>query len=458
MVRLLIGTCRNDLCILLNYCLLGPHVFLDSRQSLLTKDQSLDHVGVRNHIFPLPIQSGFQAPSAQNLSTPKSLVLSEDSRSNQQSRMVSDIAVRKVVQRRRIPRKLRPIYPCHSSAPSRRSCKMKIRRSEFCQDHERDIKSVKTESSQSIHRQHPQAIGGANYNPLTAPQLEFRDPSVGVMKIYGSDSDKNHQNLIEIVGDPVVERPILESTHPFACLRDGLVQYGMEIYTAEMENNINTTEVEYAFSSVGGEFGDDEWIKVTTDTSFACPFYSNDPKGHRGCLQTTRLNGILSVKRHVCQDHRIPAYCPICYEVFGSAQSKDRHIRERKCEQRENIRVEGVTDDQVKLVAKISNQLSDREQWFAVFRTILPGEALPNSPYLSGDLEDIVARMWAFWRLEGKRIVSDFVSRHVPEFNHSQFYGAIPDEERMLVALHDAALSDMLGIVMEKYKRYNIAI
>jgi len=320
---------------------------------------------------------------------------------------------------------------------------------------ERSAKSSKTCSEQSApivgqnRPRWPSSLVNQVASPTVASPTETQSTETTIL-----DLDEDHQNFLDIAGDGPVEPPTLDPGHIFAPLKDPLVPYGLAAAAQEMDRDMNARDVELALESGFTGLDDDgledsQWVKMTSNPRFCCPFYASNPNANRECLQTQGLNNIFAVKRHVCRDHRIPYYCPTCFEVFDVSKAKDNHIRARNCPRRDLSRRPGVTEKQVKLVARVSKDLPESKQWFSIFRILFPRRREPPSPYLDGELESAVANLREFWGREGQRIVSEFVASKIPEFEDHRSYASIPDEERALAALHSSVITDMLRIVMD---------
>jgi hypothetical protein len=100
--------------------------------------------------------------------------------------------------------------------------------------------------------------------------------------------------------------------------------------------------------------------------------------------------------------------CPICLERFDSASQRDDHIRERKCDPREQAApefVDGASLDRLK--DRANRKLSPVEQWQALWEILFPGTPKPASPYLGSQIEDFVDNQYDFWKQRGQQIVDD---------------------------------------------------
>jgi len=280
------------------------------------------------------------------------------------------------------------------------------------------------------------------------PKLKKNSPK---SRRFGSQ-DHAQRLLLKLVGEPPVERAKLDPSHPFARLKTELVAHGLELFERSIEKNCDTDRVEIIWLDEEDRFDGEKWALVAAKSHFACPFYRNDPSRHRRCLETAHLTNIFAVQRHLCRDHRQPAYCPVCYEIFSDATTRDAHIRHLACEKREVAFVEGVNDEQARLIAGTSaGGVSASDQWLDTFRIVLPAAETPSSPYLNGRLETRIARLREFWYQNGESIVSDYISGMWEDFRDWRCYAAIADEERSLAALYEETISDIIGRLIEEF-------
>jgi hypothetical protein len=339
---------------------------------------------------------------------------------------------------RRPRRKVRHPHLISGAKVDRSHHKAKAQKSESSPRRTQKAKAAKTEPAHSGQIRSLSTGGdAAEFIEFAAAQTEWVE----------SDSEEHSQNLFEIVGDPSLEPPTLDLAHPFAGFKDALVQHGLEVSVTKRNKDVHVRDLECNTDSE-----DRDWVNTTGQARFLCPFYQDNPKGHRECLKTADMTTILAVKQHVSREHRLPFYCPICYTIFAAPENMDDHLRERKCPRKEKIHIEGVSDEKVKLLARIPHSLPEAMQWLAIFKIVLPRSPLPRSVYLGDGIESVVVRLREFWGREGKQIVSEFVAQQVPEFQNHDYYGSIPDEERTLAALHSAVITGIVGAVMEKFE------
>jgi len=267
-------------------------------------------------------------------------------------------------------------------------------------------------------------------------------------------SDTDSRSLFDMIGDSSMEPPTLDPLHQFAAFKDDLVDYALCEASAAFNTAIQDESVECL-----SDPEDNDLVEVKTHPRYLCPFYANDKERHRDCLKAADLTNILEVKRHVCRHHRLPYYCPICFEIYSNATERDDHIRGRTCSRQSKVNIEGVGEDQVELLAKVSKRMSATKQWYAIFNIVLPQTPLPPRARLSGRTELVVSQLRSFWAREGARIVSKFVAHRLPALYDSSTeideekllacYEAIPNEERSLAALHNDVIAAMIGKVLD---------
>lgn len=146
--------------------------------------------------------------------------------------------------------------------------------------------------------------------------------------------------------------------------------------------------------------------------TLACPFQKRDPSKHQKCLYLT-LHRIKDVKQHIFRCHTKPQfYCASCYEVFDTAEHRDKHSRLRECERLDTPdlpQFEGITEDQRKQLGEKSvRTMPIEEQWFQIWSIVFPGAAgeRPKSVYLGNLLEEMVPVLRTTWEAQRSSIVA----------------------------------------------------
>jgi hypothetical protein len=140
---------------------------------------------------------------------------------------------------------------------------------------------------------------------------------------------------------------------------------------------------------------------------FACPYYKRDPIRYSICLKFA-LRRIKDVKQHIYRKHaRSAFYCAFCWADFGDEQSRDHHVRARRCEPRERAPAgDGISVDQKnQLHKKIYRSDSTAEQWFRIWDIVFPAVPKPADIYLGSHVEEAVAMVRVIWRDKGRSIM-----------------------------------------------------
>ena len=123
--------------------------------------------------------------------------------------------------------------------------------------------------------------------------------------------------------------------------------------------------------------------KTNIATLLACPFYMRDPTEHAQC-QNVSLTKMSFVKQHLNRKHRGPPYCERCGMDFRSEDELLAHLSSAEIclIQRPLEGLRGMTKYQeAMLLMRSKHKLQADEQWYEVFRHLLPGEQPPPSPY-----------------------------------------------------------------------------
>ncbi|KAL2106812.1 hypothetical protein VUR80DRAFT_6186 [Thermomyces stellatus] len=175
----------------------------------------------------------------------------------------------------------------------------------------------------------------------------------------------------------------------------------------------------------------------------ACPFRARNPDRHSRCLKRATLCQPRDVKLHLLRVHRLPHYCPVCYDFFETASAKNAHIVQRSCELRPRRSLEGVSEDQrIRLARKDKVPRSREDQWRAIWDIVFPGEP-PPSPYPEGE-DAIICHVRQFWEENGQLVVSGFLEER------GMLDWEVKDEERGLAALYALVLQRMVDEIYEE--------
>ncbi|KAH6682686.1 hypothetical protein B0J14DRAFT_555973 [Halenospora varia] len=140
--------------------------------------------------------------------------------------------------------------------------------------------------------------------------------------------------------------------------------------------------------------------------SFGCPFAKKDPIKYHKCYTYT-LTRIRDVKQHLSRCHKLPAYSRRCRVIFESVSEADEHAAALICPSRPHIIHEGVTEEQKTLLGqKAKKQLSQDEQWFAMFDILFPNHnPRPKSAYINLELATEMRAFQDFTHAEGPNLI-----------------------------------------------------
>lgn len=142
----------------------------------------------------------------------------------------------------------------------------------------------------------------------------------------------------------------------------------------------------------------------------ACPFQKRNPSQHQRCFALS-LQRIKDVKQHIYRCHAKPEYyCASCYEVFDTANDRDKHSRRRECRKLDRPSLphfEGITEEQRKQLNEKSNRtMNIEEQWFQIWAVLFQDAVRPRSVYLGNCLEEVVPLLREKWRRQGSSIMA----------------------------------------------------
>ncbi|KAK1850175.1 hypothetical protein CCHR01_07168 [Colletotrichum chrysophilum] len=122
--------------------------------------------------------------------------------------------------------------------------------------------------------------------------------------------------------------------------------------------------------------------------TLACPYFKKDRRMYGSCCGR-KLSRIRDVKQHLKRRHYLPIYCAFCNEVFADETVRDEHTIRRDCVMGAWPKPEGVSlGQQQELNRRANRQLSEDEQWYAIFKILFPDAPLPSSAYIDPSLSD----------------------------------------------------------------------
>ncbi|KAK1852601.1 hypothetical protein CCHR01_04755 [Colletotrichum chrysophilum] len=179
---------------------------------------------------------------------------------------------------------------------------------------------------------------------------------------------------------------------------------------------------------------------------FACPYYKKDPSKYSDCLKRSCLRTIGDVRDHVWQHHRIPFYCPICKRDFSTASGRDQHIVKRVCVIEDFFPFEGVSDDQRRRLFKRRRGVGARQQWYHIWKILLPKVQPPKSSMLRSDKGQDIAAFREFWSFHGEALVAKSVQTANLEAWDRR------SEERDLASLFCEVMNSAIDQIFERLK------
>ena len=234
-----------------------------------------------------------------------------------------------------------------------------------------------------------------------------------------SDSEEDLSSFDEVRPEPLV----LEEGHPFLAVADELIETAISEFETWRKTGPPPTGTRF----------------------FACPFRARNPTRYAECLKHAALRNPRDVKRHVWQEHRLPNYCPVCYSVFETESECSEHIVQRICKLKSRPdHLEGVSEDQKKLLARRDRSGASREQrWFAIWDIVFPREPPPR-PFPHGGEDRAVADVREFWEGRGRKVVAGFLREK------GLLSWDMKDEERALAAVHKLVGGRLIEGVFEE--------
>jgi hypothetical protein len=286
----------------------------------------------------------------------------------------------------------------------------------------------------------------------------------------GNDSTYEDMDLF-ILSPPDI--PKLSTEHAFAAIKNELASFARaEFSTTELQptqltgkraggtgfmpackRRKSTSDSHIAVEHLTDPEDEDTVIihhhQPSTERSFHCPYYVHQPHGHQSCLTRADLRDVRDVKQHLWFAHRRLPFCPICREVFPTTAECDQHIRARSCTVRTEPDVEGISIEQMKLLARrLDAGLSQEEKWFAVWDVVFPEVPRPHQTRVSAPLESDVCRLRDYWARQGRQVIAKFL-----EDRGLMDYYEMEDEERSLEALYVAVLDQMIDEMVAEPRR-----
>lgn len=144
--------------------------------------------------------------------------------------------------------------------------------------------------------------------------------------------------------------------------------------------------------------------EFTSRKLLACPFWKLDPRVHKDCFRM-KLDKISRVKQHLTRKHLPAFYCERCMLVLPNEEAHMAHIQIMNCSFQAE-RFTGITHRQQRELSKKSNpNLSEPDQWFAIWGIVFPNTPRPVSAYMDPDLSEDLCRFKEFAELHGPALI-----------------------------------------------------
>ncbi|KXH34260.1 hypothetical protein CNYM01_01065 [Colletotrichum nymphaeae SA-01] len=118
----------------------------------------------------------------------------------------------------------------------------------------------------------------------------------------------------------------------------------------------------------------------------ACPFGKMSPSKYSACSRF-QLKRIRDVKQHLKRKHTPDDYCNRCLSIFDDEESLTQHVSQPDgfgCQLApEGRMLDGITHRQSRDLSRKANaELSEEQQWFAIWDIVFPQKPRPESAYL----------------------------------------------------------------------------
>jgi len=152
----------------------------------------------------------------------------------------------------------------------------------------------------------------------------------------------------------------------------------------------------------------------------ACPYCKYDPlrysernqeeKDYRRCA-SSYLTTISRLKQHLYRVHKRPEHhCVSCFMVFVSKELLDSHTRQRpSCELRPPQFEEKMTFEQFTQIKRRASAQDPSDTWFAIFKILFPGTALPHSPYVDSVSPEVIQDFLDYFYRQAQSRLSDLI-------------------------------------------------
>ena len=145
----------------------------------------------------------------------------------------------------------------------------------------------------------------------------------------------------------------------------------------------------------------------------ACPFWKLDPGKYSGCFRMT-LKGISRVKQHLDRKHAPDFYCEFCLLISLDEESHQNHVKSRRCSF-QSCEFTGITHYQRhQLSRKSKPNLSESDQWFAIWDIVFPEQPRPTSAYMDPDLSEDLCQFREYAQRLGPARLAEVMQANAP--------------------------------------------
>lgn len=183
----------------------------------------------------------------------------------------------------------------------------------------------------------------------------------------------------------------------------------------------------------------------------ACPYCKYDPirysernqeeKEYRRCA-SSYLTAISRLKQHLYRVHKRPEHhCVSCFTVFVSKELLDGHTRQRpSCELRPPQFEEKMTFEQFTQIKRRAPAQDPSDTWFAIFRILFPGTALPHSPYVDSVSPEVIQDFLDYFYRQAQSRLSDLIRTELQGRMLMQ-----GDQQRILDSALESAIAQLVS-------------
>jgi hypothetical protein len=183
----------------------------------------------------------------------------------------------------------------------------------------------------------------------------------------------------------------------------------------------------------------------------ACPYCKYDPirysernqeeRDYRRCA-SSYLATISRLKQHLYRVHKRPEHhCVSCFTVFVSKELLDSHTRQRpSCELRPPQFEEKMTFEQFTQIKRRAPAQDPSDTWFAIFRILFPGTALPHSPYVDSVSPEVIQDFLDYFHRQAQSRLSDLIRTELQGRMLMQ-----GDQQRILDSALESAIAQLVS-------------